>query len=621
MDPIGPRRSPAAQTPATTRRTDVSSPAKGPVGGGAAKPSLYGDGDSFERAGASAPGGKPVPVAGPIGPNSGQPIQAKVKQLGAFRAQFEFSRPLTQEQAAQVLFQGGKVPDGAKLVPGKDANTWMLETPDADTHQATLRKMNSRTETVDYNTPGEFVMSWTGGPNVVSTGPRRLDLKNDFGFVITKHYDLDQGKIPDRHVKSIVGQGTGYEVAFDKPMTKKEVMEKLFNQGQFEKGDVKAIPVGTPPAMVWQLEIVGPDALGAVKHPLGRAFSDANVHAEKSMNPGVPAGMKAHFDNKTVPKDAKHFPPSTYVWEQEGHIAHVTTNGKGYYRHESTALHPVEEKFNNTIRHFMLEQGMPPREGWQAFSKHWDEIHRDIVMAFMGALAGGRMPGRSPGNAVKVATPTTRRTVKPPVVKPSTVRTGKTLPGNPPPAPKVAGGGTAPKTQPDVGKTMTADPARARTGSPTTQPDHGKTMTADPGRARTQTGPGGAGQGASGGPPGGDTVGTNPPPANAGDRGWKPGDVIQSRPAPNVARLPADTKITVKTPQGPKQMTVGEYRQRHAQAEKWMSQQMQKYQSSPGAQKGALPPNHADLSKQAQQKFGLDPGWQSIGNPYTHGRL
>jgi hypothetical protein len=213
-------------------------------------------------------------------------------------------------------------------------------------------------------------------------------------------------------------------------------------------------------------------------------------------------------------------------------------------------------------------------------------------MAFMGALAGGRMPGRSPGNAVKVATPRTRRPVQQPNVKPPTVRTGKTLPGNPPPAPKVAGGGTAPKTQPDVGKTMTADPARTRTQSPTTQPDHGKTLTGDPARARTQTGPNhGAGQTV-------DSTGGGAPAPNA-NRPHKPGEVLVGTPVAPANRLPADMKITVKTPNGPKNMTVGEYR----------------------AQKGELPPNHDQLSKQAQEKFGLDPGWQSIGNPYTHGRL
>ena len=68
-------------------------------------------------------------------------------------------------------------------------------------------------------------------------------------------------------------------------------------------------------------------------------------------------------------------------------------------------------------------------------------------------------------------------------------------------------------------------------------------------------------------------------------------------------------------------MTVGEYRQRHAEAKKWMSERMQEYQSSPGARKGALPPNYEQLSKEAQKKFGLDPGWESIGNKYIHGPL
>ena len=67
-------------------------------------------------------------------------------------------------------------------------------------------------------------------------------------------------------------------------------------------------------------------------------------------------------------------------------------------------------------------------------------------------------------------------------------------------------------------------------------------------------------------------------------------------------------------------MTVGEYRQRHAQAEKWMSEQRQKYQGTEGALRGD-PPNQDQLSKQAQERFGLDPGWQNIGNPYIHARL
>ena len=224
-----------------------------PEGGG---PALFAD--SYERASA-----QPLPLAaakaGPAtagAPNSGQSIQARSKMLpgrGGVRVEYAFSRPLTREQAAQVLFVGGKVPDGVKLVPG-EGNAWVLESPDIDTHQAAMRKLNSRTEAADPNRRGEGVITWSGGPNVVSTGPRRLDLKNDFGFVITKRYQPDVGQIPDRQVRALDGKAAGYEVAFDKPMTEKEVMAKLFDQGKFQKGDVKAIPVGGPPAMVWRVQ-------------------------------------------------------------------------------------------------------------------------------------------------------------------------------------------------------------------------------------------------------------------------------------------------------------------------------------------------------------------------------
>jgi hypothetical protein len=650
MTTIGPRNS-AVGTSTTQRAAEGWSPATAPAADQAPQPgaaAAAGEGllglvaDTFEVAGmattpllssAVAAGATAAPAATTYGPNSGQAIQAEVRQVknpegGGVAMGFEFDRPLTREQAAQVLFQGGQVPAGAKLLPGDKPTSWIVASPDLDTHQATLRKMNSRTETTDSSKPYTAKVSWTGGPNVVSTGPRRNDLKNDFGFVVAKHYPLDPGQTPDRHVKSIVGKGSGYELAFDKPMTKQQVMDKLFDQSKFEKGDVKLIPVGGPPSLTWRVEIVGPDALGAVKHPMNRAFEDANVYAKTSANPDIPKGMKGHFDAKTVPPGAKHHPPSTYVWEQDGHIAHVSTDGKGNYSYEFTKLHPTEESLNKTIRYFMIEKGMAPKEGWKAFSEHWDDIHRQMLMAFMGTLAGGRMPGKAP------KAPTTNLPSRTPAAKPNvsagkpSVRTGDTIPGHPPPAPKVGTGG-APKTQPDYGKTMTADPGRARTQtSPAaTQPDHGKTMTADPGRAATQPGGGAApparNQGAAaGGKPQGETVASSG--GSAGDSRSQGAGGPKTPVEIRSNRLPENQQITVRTPNGPQKMTVGEYRQRHAQAEKWMSEQMQKYHwggKGPAPAKGSLPPNHDQLSKQAQEKFGLDPGWQSIGNPFTHGRL
>jgi hypothetical protein len=571
-------------------------------------------GDSFEQAGAKSSIGGILQqaVADLVGPGSGQAIEARTKMLpgqGGVRVQYEFSRPLTYEQAAQVLFVGGKVPDGARLVPGQNGNAWVLQSPDIDTHQAALRRMNSRTEVADPNRPGEGTLQWSGGPNQVSNGPKRRDLGNDYGFVVTKRYRLDEGQIPDRMVRALDGKGIGYEVAFDKPMTEKQVMEKLFDQGKFQKGDVKAVPVGTPPAMVWRIQVVGPDALSAVNRPFNNAFQDASAYADLSPNPAIPSGMRSHFDNKTVPRDAKHFPPNVYVWEQEGHIAHVRKDAKGNYHHEFTRLHPTEEKLNSTIRHFMLDKGMPPREGWQAFSKHWDDLNQQMVMALMGALSGGRMPGKAPAAKVHAARP--RRQPAPaqqPGATRPQVRSGKTLPGHPPPPPNgigKPGGGAATKTQPDLGKTLTADPSRARTqtAGPTVDTG-GKTVT---GGGTVETG--------------GRTVSTTGNAKPGAPRANKPGDVIVGTKIDGPKPLPDGQRITIRTPKGPQNITVGEYRKRHAQAERWMSEQMQKYQASTGAKKGALPPNHEQLSKEAQERFGLDPRWRSVGNPYTHGRL
>jgi hypothetical protein len=564
--------------------------------------------DSFERAQPATAG--PAQATTTFGPGSGQAIQARMKPLpghGGVRAALEFDRPLTGEQAAQVLFKGGKVPDGAKLVPGESPNVWVLETPDLETHSATMRAMSSRTETVDPGKPGEALMTWTGGANVVATGPRRLDLKNDFGFVISRHYPLDEGQIPERHVKSLVGKGTGYEVAFEQPMTQKQVLDKLFDQSLFEKGDVKLLPVGGSPSMTWQVQVVGPDALGAVRRPFDRAFSDANVHAEKSLNPGVPAGMKAHFESKTVPPGAKQVAPNTWVWEQEGHIAYVKSDGKGGYHPEFTKLHPTEEKLNKTIRYFMFEKGLPPREGWKAFSEHWDDLHRQMLMAMMGALASGRMPGGAP--TVKVGSVPQARRQPSPAPQPTTIRQppvkgGDTLRSSPPPPPVVkpsAGGGT--RTQPDHGTTLTANQAQARTR---TVPPGGPPAPAAPPPAPA---------------PAGQTIDTaSGPAAPPAQRRFQPGEVLVSHPPPVSKPLPDSQPITIQTSKGPQKMTVGDYRQKHAQASKWLADQRLKYHRG-GQAIGSLPPNYDQLIKQAQERFGLDAGWFNLGNPYIFGRL
>lgn len=622
MSTIGARNPSSPQPPATTatRPTATSGAAPAAPPAGSASPSRYSD--SFERAQPAHVGSAPAFAAAAVGPGSGQAIQAKVTQppgQGDKRLQFEFDRPLTQEQAAQVMFQGGKVPDGAKLVPGQGPNTWILETASADALMGALQKMNSRTETKDYTKRDEFVMSWSGAANKVSTGPRRLDLQNDFGFVVTKNFPLDQGKIPEDHVKSRIGNGTGYEVAFEKPMTKKEVMDKLFDQSKFQAGDVQLVPVGGPPSMTWRIQVVGPDALSdGFKHPFGRAFIDSNNHAKPSLNPGIPAGMKAHFENKTLPQDARKVGPNTYVWEQEGHIAHVVTDGKGHYSHEFTKLHPTEEKFNNTIRYFMLEKGLPPRKGWQAFSKHWDEIHQQMAMAMLQMLemmAGGRagrMPGKLPAGGVRIDAGTAVRR-QPGLARQPGVRTGGTLPGNPPPMPKGAGrpGNVAATTRQDVGKTMTADPGRARTQPSATQPDHGKTMTADPARAQTQ--PGGANAAGKDTVQSVDTSGPSARPARSGSKGY--GKVV---PGWKIRKtLPDSQKVTIQTPNGPRSTTVGEYRQRHARAKEWMAGQLQEYhRQTRYTRVGTYPPNFDDLAKQAQRKFDLDPFWYTAGNPY-----
>jgi hypothetical protein len=136
------------------------------------------------------------------------------------------------------------------------------------------------------------------------------------------------------------------------------------------------------------------DSMAELKTPAARALQDSNVYAKEAIAPGLPDGVKAHIQNQTVPSDAKRFAPDVYVWEQEGHIVRVETNGKkgdaGYYKYEETKLHPTDQQGNDTMRWFMLEQGLPVRKAWQEYIKHWDQIH--IGMLGMVGAAGRFMP-------------------------------------------------------------------------------------------------------------------------------------------------------------------------------------------------------------------------------------
>lgn len=175
----------------------------------------------------------------------------------------------------------------------------------------------------------------------------------------------------------------------------------------------------------------------------------------------------------------------------------------------------------------------------------------------------------------------------------------------------------------------TGRPDQAEVGSPPDQhpdenmpsppPDSKGGPTSDIGNADTQPAPaqvkkpGGDTQDTNP-PKGGDTQDTNPPKAGSGGNGEK-GGTLTGHPVEPVPRVPDNQKISIKTPKGGEEMTVGEYRKRWNDARKWLAEENFKL----GQTKGAPPPEK--LTKEAQTKFGLDDGWQSIANPYIYGKL
>ena len=248
---------------------------------------------------------------------------------------FDFSRPVTKGQAEAIIFQNGQVPEG-KLVQG-EGNKWILQFPNSDearqrvtshfnSHNETVRTRNRAPNETEYPKP-ELKMTWSGGTmHNRSTGPRRSDLSGEYGFKITKRYPLDEGQSPDLNVRSGIRQGSGYEMTFEKPMTKDQVTAKLFEQDKMNKGQVRLIPIPKEPATTWQVELL--DVHTPLTKEAGYVITDSNVYGKETFAPGLPAGIRNHIENKTIPKEAKQFPPDAYVWEQDGHIVRVETNGK-----------------------------------------------------------------------------------------------------------------------------------------------------------------------------------------------------------------------------------------------------------------------------------------------------
>jgi hypothetical protein len=67
------------------------------------------------------------------------------------------------------------------------------------------------------------------------------------------------------------------------------------------------------------------------------------------------------------------------------------------------------------------------------------------------------------------------------------------------------------------------------------------------------------------------------------------------------------------------QMTAGEYRNRHQQPQRWVSEQLQAHHWDGASHGGSV--NHSALLEQASAIFGLDRNWARVGNPIVNGKL
>lgn len=380
--------------PAGSKQTEQTQTAKAAAPGKGASPALT------DPKTANALARDRVLSQAATGLKPGETISAMVTAKNG-ESTFEFSKPVSKDQAASIIFQNGKIPDNAKLLQGS-GNKWTVQYPkDAESRQNVASHFNSHTETLITRDkfPGEMYQpdpimkfSWVGGARqTTNAGPPRRDLKNDYGFVISKRYEVDEGQSSHMNVRKMITKGPGYEMVFEKPMTKDQVKEKLFEK-DVKDSQIRLVPVPQEPTPIWQVQLM--DYQAPLKKPAAYAIQDSNTFAKESTPPGLPDGIKAHIAKQTVPNNAKKFPPDVYVWEDDGHIIRVQTNGKkgkdGYYNYEQTSIQHDDESGKNTMRWLMMERGLPVREAWQGYIKHWDELH--LGMLGMVGAAGRFMP-------------------------------------------------------------------------------------------------------------------------------------------------------------------------------------------------------------------------------------
>jgi hypothetical protein len=325
------------------------------------------------------------------------PTHAKVINRSALKAEFDFGRPITQEQAAKLIFRDGKVPEGSKLVQGPGQNSWTAQSSDAQARQQMLAHMRAHSETIDRSKPDEFTITWPEGPQKTSTITNHKELNNDLGFKIARSYKLDAGQ----HWST----GSGYELKFDKPMTKAQVMETLFNKTKLESDDVKLIPADKEPTNTWQVQVT---TGGFVKmNPdVSAIFSDATANTKESIAPDVPSSIRTQLENRAIPDNAvaypkgKSHPPGAYVWEQDGYLVYVVTDGKGkngIYDSQVLKLNSDKDsQFNKDMRYYMKEYGMPPKMAVAAYNQQWEELNRMMITGFAMALSSASPGGRNP---------------------------------------------------------------------------------------------------------------------------------------------------------------------------------------------------------------------------------
>ena len=198
-------------------------------------------------------------------------------------------------------------------------------------------------------------------------------------------------------------RGSTFELTFDRPMTERDVAQRLYQGGKLpaqielgswsNAGEITLVPVGKSPARVWKLSVPTTTGGSEKMNPGVWDTIDAGAARHSSrVPPFVPEASKQAILAKQPPKpgdprftevrNAYPAPRQHVTTWREGAVVSwydSATGAYGAYREHATRGSDI---YNRDMRHYVQEQGLSPTEAGRRYGTQWESLNKQMIGAF-----------------------------------------------------------------------------------------------------------------------------------------------------------------------------------------------------------------------------------------------